>query len=595
MPSVPTYDGPQIRSTPLQPAYQGNIDNSSGLQQVARGIGQVGQEVEKVVVKQAETAGWNAQAQMADEFDKWDAAERLKSQGANAAGYRAKADAWWADAREKYAGQLSPMAKQTIDRSLATMRNSTLKSASDFESQQIELGNRSALAASTNGLVKSAIKAGPDAAEPLLAEATTAVKAFYAKRGQDGTAEALKYTTSAYTSIINDMALRDPKDALRYFNQVKDGGIDPTLWDNINAKLQQGATANDGDGEAQRIWTTLGPKTYNEAVRLDAMEAEARKTYANDKPRRDAAIAGIRERAQAHNSTQAEVSAQGTISAWAAYNKTKSLAAMKKDPGWGLIPADKQAALESQVISLQTQALERDEAAIRRSEAQTMRTYSATYHDLMDPATLARVSRTYIQSLEPTLGRQYVNQLLEKQDSISKSPAALADAKVDHDDMMSIMQEMGLKPFEKTKTEDGKARIGVVQSRAERALTQFQNASKVPLTREQKNDFLRKEIAKEANVQTSFLGFSTGSDSVPVAELTSDQLRNVIIPPDHLRDVVIDGQPRQDIRSEMADLYRRSGGTLTQYEPTEENLRRFYLQYRVGSATAGMIPNKRGK
>jgi len=595
MPRVPTYDGPQLASAPLRPAFQSAPDVSSGAQQLARGVGQVGDEINKVVVKQAETEGWTAQAQLADEFDKWDTAERAKSQGANASGYRARAEAWWADAKEKYAGALSPMAKQSIDRSLATMRNSTLKSASDFEFQQTELGQKSALAASANGLVKAAIKAGPDAAEPVLAEATNQIKSFYKSRGQDGTAEALRYTSAAYTTIINEMALRDPKDALRYFNQVKDGGIDPTLWDNIGAKLNQSSGAADGDAEAQRVWTSLGPKTYSDAVRLDSMEAEARKTYANDPVRRESAIAGLRQRAQAHNSTQAEIAAQGSISAWATYNKTGSLAAMMKDPGWGLIPAPQQAELKNRVISMQTAALERDEAAIRRNEAQTMRSYSAAYHAYMDPAVLAKQPRSLIQAMEPTLGRQYTNQLLEKYDSIQKSPAVLADAKVDHDDMMSVMQEMGLKPFEKNKSEDGKALIGVVQSRAERALTQFQNATKTPLTREQKNKFLREEIARQVSVQTSFLGISTGADTVPVAELTADQLSKVIIPPDHLRDVVIDGQPRKDIRSEMADLYRRSGGTLTQYEPTEENLRRFYLQYRVGSATAGMIPNKRGK
>ena len=38
------------------------------------------------------------------------------------------------------------------------------------------------------------------------------------------------------------------------------------------------------------------------------------------------------------------------------------------------------------------------------------------------------------------------------------------------------------------------------------------------------------------------------------------------------------------------DLYKRSNGVLKQFEPTEENLKRYYLQYRKGSITAPMIP-----
>ena len=68
-------------------------------------------------------------------------------------------------------------------------------------------------------------------------------------------------------------------------------------------------------------------------------------------------------------------------------------------------------------------------------------------------------------------------------------------------------------------------------------------------------------------------------------EMTPEQLGKVIVPP----------QEFSAIRAEMADLYKRSAGKLTQFEPTQENIRRYYLTYRMGSITAPMIPAGKAK
>lgn len=213
-------------------------------------------------------------------------------------------------------------------------------------------------------------------------------------------------------------------------------------------------------------------------------------------------------------------------------------------------------------------------AALQRHETELHIKQSAAAYRYLDPQVIADTPRAQLEMLLPVLGRDWTSQILARKDSFEKKP--VADAKVDHDDMMSIMGEMGLKPFEKNKSEDGKAMIAMTQSRVERALTVLQQQAGKPLDRETKNALMREEIAKSVTVDRTLLWNVTK----PIAELTPQEVSNVIVPPQEIG----------LIRREMKDLFTRSGGRLTQFEDTPENVVRYYLQYRKGSITAPMIP-----
>jgi hypothetical protein len=211
---------------------------------------------------------------------------------------------------------------------------------------------------------------------------------------------------------------------------------------------------------------------------------------------------------------------------------------------------------------------------LQRAETELHIKGAAAAFNYLDPQTLVDTPRAKIEALLPTLGRDWTAQILQRKDSLEKK--GVADAKVDHDDMMAILGEMGLKPFEKAKSDEGKAAIATTQSRVERMLTAVQQATGKPLSREQKNQIMREEVAKTVTVDNTFWF----NDTKPIAELSPDELSRVIVPP----------QEASRSYSEMADLYKRSAGKLTQYEPTPENMRRYYLTHRKGSMTAPMIP-----
>lgn len=119
---VPTYDGPQLASAPLRPAFQSAPDVSSGLQQVARGIGQVANEIDQAQQRDAQDEAFKLEANLRNEWQVTRAKLRDQYKGDNAAQYGAEADAWWKDAEQRYGQSASPMARRLADRSLSTLR-----------------------------------------------------------------------------------------------------------------------------------------------------------------------------------------------------------------------------------------------------------------------------------------------------------------------------------------------------------------------------------------------------------------------------------------------------------------------------------------
>lgn len=346
----------------------------------------------------------------------------------------------------------------------------------------------------------------------------------------------------------------------------------------INQLGQSVATvgaANDGEKAADAVWTAVGPKNWTDAVMLAPMEQAIREKFPNDADRRKAAISSLRERAAAHNATQGEVSAQATNDVLAVYARTRSISAMQKSAAWAQLPAEKRLQLETYVLGQQSASIGRDIQAMAREEQVKKLKFSAAYNAYSDPDTLSKMSRAQVQALEPTIGAEYTTHLLSRFDSLGKNLEKLPDAKIDTEDIKAVQHEMGLKPYGRNSEED-KARLGMTQSRVERMLTLAQQAKGKPLEREEKIALIRQEIAKTVSVET---WGGLNSKAVPVVELTPEQISKVIVPP----------QEWSIIRDQMAELYKRSGGA-KQYEPTPDNLKRFYLQYRVGSGTARMIP-----
>lgn len=128
MAQVPVYGGPQLRTDALRTPMQGNVDVSSGLQSLARGVGAVGEVVDAKVQRDAKTEADSADAEITGAWLEWDAKNRLTFTGERAKEYEPAAADWWNKARETYGAKLSPMARAQIGTSLERKRSTAMAS-----------------------------------------------------------------------------------------------------------------------------------------------------------------------------------------------------------------------------------------------------------------------------------------------------------------------------------------------------------------------------------------------------------------------------------------------------------------------------------
>lgn len=576
MPRVPTSDGPQLRVNQLNPVRQQNVDVSSGLQAIGKTLFDLG---DQELTKQAETEAYTAQAKISEDFDKWDSEERNKSQGANAKGYREKAAGWWQEAQTKYTTELSPFAQRMVGKSLASLRNSTLASASNYETQQVELGARSALSASVNGLVKQALKTGPAGADPILTGAAEQVRAFYKQRGLDGDAEALKVTSGAHISMINTLLQRDPKAAELHFNTYKDKQIDPGQWDEISGKINQIAAVTDGEAAAAEAWGKYVKEgDYNNPVNLYAMEAEVKELFKNDPARADAAVKELRERKVAWNESQREYAAANTNAVYQMIDDRTPMSTIRKSDAWRTLPAKEREAIMAQQESRDATRSQRAAAEESRSFTREQRndrrlllTNADSYLAYSDPEKLATMTRPQVQALRTQFGFEGAQHLLNRFDSLQK-PGAIAEAKMDTEDFNRVAEDLGMNPY--NANGDGKRALGDLKYRVEQLINVAQTAKKGTLTRDEKAALMREEMARTVTVN---VGFYTGNKEVPVIGLQPRDVKNVVIPaPDRTR-----------IAEKMRKQYATSKDPM--FAPTDENLRYWYLQDK--SRAASLIPN----
>lgn len=136
MPQVPIYNGPQVREQALQPVFQREVDVSSGLQAMGRGLQQVSEVIDRRVERDAATEANEADANITAQWLQWEADNRPKFTGKNAEGFTAEANKWWDKVRDDYGKQLSPLAKQRLSETLTRKRGAALGSVIQFVGQE---------------------------------------------------------------------------------------------------------------------------------------------------------------------------------------------------------------------------------------------------------------------------------------------------------------------------------------------------------------------------------------------------------------------------------------------------------------------------
>lgn len=584
MPRVPTLEGPVAQTRALSTPAQGQIDASSGLQAAARAAGQFGDLAERRLERDAQTEAWTAQAEINDAFVQWNAEQRKQRQGANAKGHAADTSAWWDKVKEERFSKLSPLAQQQVAKSLSASRLSALESAAGFENQQLDIGERSALSASVSALSNQAIAAGPDKAAPVLAQAAATLRSWGAKKGVDVEPEVMKVTTGAHLTIINTLMQQDPKRAEAYFNANKKE-IDGQRWDEVGARINQVSAITDGETKANELWAaTVKPGDYKNPVDQFALEKQMREAFPNDPTRQKAGIQALREMGAAWNKSQAEATAASTNSVFKMIDGGTPMTKVMKTDAWAALPGDQQHRI---VLQLEQQAAARESraaAAESRAAAAESRKFSqmqiqdklmqwnnaGDYLRYSDPTVLTSMSRPQVEALRTTFGFEGAQHLLQRYDSLQK-PGKVAEARMDTEDFNHIAGQLGMDPYN-AKTPDKRAALGELKYRVEQMIDTAQKAKGKELTREEKGELMRGEMARTVTVG----GWFSNSET-PVIQLKPEDAKKVVIPP----------AEKVQIADALKAMYARNPSNPA-FAPTEDNMRRLYLSHK--SRAAALIP-----
>lgn len=594
MPRVPLVDGQRVAEAPLQGGQQrsglqaNTFQNTQGAE-IGRALvdatAQIQERTDADMVMRAES-------EIKAKWMEWEG-EAKQRRGQQAWGVAKEAGQWWDDNANKAAeGLSSPTQKALFQRTVMQLRGHSVGAFSGYEAGQ----RRESLDESAQASIVGSINmAAANPTDTVLHQATKAdiVKrnAMRAKiNGWDpvmAEAKQAEYLTNFHKQVIQGLVVQDPLKAEAYFEANK-GEIAGTQHAEVGAFAMKATAARLGDTAAEAIWQTAGPKGDREPVQVDVLLAKAREQLQGRPEAMEAAVKGLKERAAAFKDGRHERAEQLEAGVNQAILDGATPAQIRSMPDFLKLPPESARKIsdflerrelhkEQVAASRASRAAaneSRADAAEARAERRKGREGTAAYLVYSNPDTLNNMTESQVLNLLPTLGNELTTHLMSQKRALGKNPAKLAEARMDADDFNHVARQMGL-PIDDKSTPEQKEAKGELRYRIEQMIDVAQQGGKKTLTRAEKLDLVRREVARTVTVDP---GLFSANREVPVIALTRDQVARVVVPP----------SDRRQLADAMRTMYERTGRV--EFTPSDENLKRFYLSRKTPAADMILPP-----
>jgi len=304
MPKVPVYGGPQIERQVPNPTRMQTPDVSSGLQAVARGLGKVSEGFDKIALRDDQTKAFETEAQITQEWLKWDSQARQQFRGANVDGYEAAAQQWWKDSAETYGKDLNPRAKALASRGLMGKQNQALGNVLQFTSTEKERHADEAANANIASTIQFGVTSGEvaSAADQVrgLVAAQGARKGWTTEQVQDATQRNL---SNLHVAHLAKLAESNAEAAQTYFTQNR-GEISFAQ----QSKIEEAIKGEADNQFSRKFAADVAAKPLSEQL------AEAGKI--TDPQRRDKTLREVKLNHALVKEAQAQVESQASDNAW---------------------------------------------------------------------------------------------------------------------------------------------------------------------------------------------------------------------------------------------------------------------------------------
>lgn len=582
MPRVPLSTGPQLTTQAQPGGFIPQVDTGATGRAVSQALDRVSDNVDKIAQRDDEIATSQVDAKLAGDWMAKDAELRTKYQGANVDQYQAEAAKWWQDAPATYGQALSSRGKTMLGQVLGRRQSVALGTVAQHVNNEKERTADDAAAANINTTIQFGVTSGDVAgAAARVRQLTADVGARKGWNTDQVMAEQGKHLSALHLAQIGKLVERDAPAAQAYYDANK-AEVGYAQQPRVEEMLRGAVAANDGDKAASEVWASMGPKGYNDPVQIDKLEAQIRERFPNDAPRRQAAIAAVRERAAAHNAAQAETNAGNTNAVYAQLDAGKPMAQVMRSVQWLALPATEQHKI---MLQRENEAAARDSRAAAADQREYMREQRKeralllnngdAYLRYSDPEVLARMTRPQVEATRAVFGFEGAQHLLTKYDSLQKA-GAVAEAKIDKEDFNHIAEQMGLDPYSASWKRGHAKELGELQFRVEQLINIAQQAKKQPLTRDEKMALMQGELARQVTVDN---GLFMPNERKPIIQLTTEEAYRVVVP----------AAERAKIIDAMKAMYAQDPKN-PDYAPTEDNLRRIYLA-RQSKATGLIAPS----
>lgn len=543
MPQVPVYEGPQVRSQPLRPVFQRTPDVSSGLQAVARSIGEIGDVVERDMYRRAETEANQGKSQITASWLEWDATNRPKYRGANVGEYERAAREWWDKAPQNYGPLFSDIAKAAVSRDLVRMKAQALGAVGDYVNRESERYADESVAANIATSVQFAVSTGQ------VSGAAQQIRGIVAAQGaRKGwstdivQAEQQKQLNSLHLAHISKLASADPTAARAYYEANKteiSAASQPRVEEVLKGELD--------NQSARRFAASVADKPYSEQLKAAS--------DIKDPMLREKTLTELRQQQAQVTAAQQERERQASDQAWQLVGQGRAV------PEVLLAQMDgrERVQLQEHIVTRAKQA----------AEGATVKTDWPTYIELRER--IAAGERVNLTPFTTRIAGPQLEQLLDLQNKGS-SPAKQDAMFTDEQRINNMLVGLGV---DKKKDPEVAATLAAEVDRRVRAESAAKGGK--DLTADEKQKIIDRVSMDKVYVD------EWGTDpQKPVVLLTPEELENAYVKVGG-KDVKVSVVPARD-RQQIMQALRATGQVVT-----EQAIVEMYLRAKSPQASRGTV------
>ncbi|MBU1235066.1 MAG: hypothetical protein KKC77_19435 [Proteobacteria bacterium] len=477
---------------------------------------------------------------------------KVKGRDATDPQFQTRYDERFNAAREQIAGNLhSPRAQQMFNqraavgalRSRASLMEHASKERTQYQAQVWSKGVENEL----NDLWRN--YGDPDAFKSSLArmEGTTREYAQSQGMSEEATKDVLgQIKNKAYKQRFDAAIAADDTDKAKQIRDEATGILDSSTKLHMDEKLKVSVRAQKTVVVADEAWGKFAPTNPNDPVQIASMDAYVREKYPNDPELVKSIRQELVSRAGLWNQQQVEVNAGAKTEVLKQYNSGVPLSQLRKTDAWqSMNPADQQV-LAEHIIDRGYTMQQRARADRAYTEGEKAKTAMPAFWIYSDPDVLKTMTRNQITALEPVMGPQLVQQLINKKDAMEKNPWI---GKVERNLIEDwVVKNTDIKDVREKKS---RVRVNAMSAWADQELSRQQAEAGRKFTPEEKVQVLDKALMKEVTVNPGFFSNLFGSQKqYPAPMILPGDRDNMIVP--------IDQIPVK-VQTEAANFYRSIG------------------------------------